>query len=73
MLELYNALYDTNYPPDTPVDINTIEEALYLSDKNDIPFTIADTYLIITEHQATINPNPSWNFPTASSAKEKVV
>ena len=36
MLELYNALYDTNYPPGTPVNINTIEEALYLSDKNDI-------------------------------------
>ena len=36
MLELYNALYDTDYPPGTPVDINTIQEALYLSDKNDI-------------------------------------
>ena len=57
MLELYNALYDTNYPPGTPIDINTIEEALYLSDKNDISFTIAHTYLIISEHQSTINPN----------------
>ena len=57
MLELYNALYDTSYPPGTPVDINTIEEALYLSDKNDISFTIANTYLVITEHQSTINPN----------------
>lgn len=57
MLELYNALYDTNYPPDTPVDINTIEEALYLSDKNDISFTIANTHLVISEHQSTINPN----------------
>ena len=41
MLELYNALYDTNYPPGTPVDINTI----------------ANTYLVITEHQSTINHN----------------
>ncbi len=57
MLELYNALYDTNYPPGTPVDINTIEEALYLSDKNDISFTIANTHLVISEHQSTINPN----------------
>ena len=57
MLELYNALYDTNYPPGTPVDINTIEEALYLADKNDISFTIDNTYLVITEHQSTINPN----------------
>lgn len=36
MLELYNAHYETDYPPGTPVDINTIQEALYLSDKNDI-------------------------------------
>ncbi len=57
MVELYNALYDTNYPPGTPVDINTIEDALYLNDKNDISFTIANTYLVITEHQSTINPN----------------
>jgi len=57
MLELYNALYDTNYPPGTPVDINTIQEALYLTDKNDISFTIADTHLVITEHQSTVNPN----------------
>ncbi len=57
MLELYNALYDTNYPPGTPVDINTIESALYLADKNDISFTIDNTYLVITEHQSTINPN----------------
>ena len=57
MLELYNALYDTNYPPGTPVDINTIEEALYLAHKNDISFTIDNTYLVITEHQSTINPN----------------
>lgn len=57
MLELYNALYDTNYPPGTPVDINTIEAALYVSKKNDISFTIDNTYLVITEHQSTINKN----------------
>ena len=34
MLELYNALYDTNYPPETPVDINTIQEALHLQENN---------------------------------------
>ena len=57
MLELYNALFDTSYPQGTPVDVNTIEEALYMSDKNDISFTIDNTYLVITEHQSTINPN----------------
>ena len=57
MIELYNAIFDTNYPPDTKIDINTIEEALYLSDKNDISFTVANTHLVISEHQSTINLN----------------
>lgn len=52
-----DALYDTNYPPGTPVDINTIQEALYMVKKNDISFTIANTYLVISEHQSTINYN----------------
>ena len=30
---------------------------MYLSDKNDISFTIDNTYLVITEHQSTINSN----------------
>ncbi|MBR3706869.1 MAG: hypothetical protein IKM19_07845 [Firmicutes bacterium] len=57
MIELYNAIFDTNYPPDTKIDINTIEEVFYKTQKNDISFTIDRTYIMLSEHQSTINPN----------------
>ena len=57
MIELYNAIFDTNYPPDTKIDINTIEEVFYKTQKNDISFTIDGTYIMLSEHQSTINPN----------------
>jgi len=57
MIELYNAIFDTDYPPDTKIDINTIEEVLHRVQKNDIAFTIDGTYIMVTEHQSTINPN----------------
>ena len=57
MIELYNAIFDTNYPPDTHIDINTIEEVFHRVQKNDISFTIDGTYIMVSEHQSTINPN----------------
>lgn len=57
MIELYNAIFDTNYPPDTKIDINTIEEVFDKTQKNDISFTIDGTYIMLSEHQSTINPN----------------
>lgn len=57
MIELYNAIFDTHYPPDTKIDINTIEEVFYKTQKNDISFTIDGTYIMLSEHQSTINPN----------------
>ena len=48
---------NTNYPPDTKIDINTIEEVFYKTQKNDISFTIDGTYIMLSEHQSTINPN----------------
>ncbi|MBQ4649290.1 MAG: hypothetical protein IJB73_01165 [Firmicutes bacterium] len=57
MIELYNAIFDTNYPLDTKIDINTIEEVFHRVQKNDISFTIDGTYIMVTEHQSTINPN----------------
>ena len=29
MVELYNAIFDTSYPPDTKIDINTIEDVFF--------------------------------------------
>ena len=57
MIELYNAIFDTNYPPDTEIDINTIEEVFHKTQKNDISFTLAGKYVVLSEHQSTVNPN----------------
>ena len=57
MIEIYNAIFDTDYPPDTEIDINTIEEVFHKTQKNDISFTLAGKYVVLSEHQSTVNPN----------------
>lgn len=57
LIELYNAIFGTDYGPETPVDINTIEEAIYVNQKNDISFIIDHQYIVLTEHQSTVNLN----------------
>ena len=56
LLELYNAVNDTNY--DNPDDfvVNTLDNAIYMSMKNDLSFIIDDRMLLY-EHQSTKNPN----------------
>ncbi|MCL2820020.1 MAG: hypothetical protein FWD38_04220 [Oscillospiraceae bacterium] len=55
--ELYNALANTNYGKDTPVKINTIKKVFFKGIKNDVSFTIDDKFVVILEHQSTINNN----------------
>lgn len=57
LIELYNALEDANYGPDTKVEITTLEDALFVDRKNDLSFTIDDRYVIMAEHQSTEAPN----------------
>lgn len=56
LLSLFNFLNGTDYPADTPVDINTIEDVIYMSIKNDVS-CIIDGNLLLAEHQSTVNPN----------------
>ena len=55
--ELYNALADTNYGAETPIEINTLENVFFNDLKNDVSFTIDDKYVVLLEHQSTINAN----------------
>ena len=55
--EVYNALADTNYGEETPVVINTLENVFFNDLKNDVSFTIDDKYVVLIEHQSTINSN----------------
>lgn len=57
LIELYNALYDTDYDMETPLNIDTIEDVFFVNMKNDIAFTIDNKFIVLTEHQSTINPN----------------
>jgi predicted transposase/invertase (TIGR01784 family) len=55
--ELYCALGGVTLPSDTPVEINTLENVLYMDFINDISFEIGGKLVVLIEHQSTINPN----------------
>ena len=56
LLDLYNAINGTDYNNPEELEVNTLENVLYLSMKNDLSFLI-DAELNLYEHQSTYNPN----------------
>jgi len=48
--ELYCALEDIYLPPDVPVSINTLKNALFMGINNDISFEIGGKLIILVEH-----------------------
>ena len=56
LLELYNAVAKRNYNDPELLTINTLENAIYMSMKNDLSFLI-DCRVPLFEHQSTYNPN----------------
>ena len=56
LLSLYNAINGTYYEDPNGLIITTLEDAIYLSWKNDVSFLIQDV-LSLYEHQSTRNPN----------------
>ena len=56
LLSLYNALNGKNYSDCAQLEIVTLENAIYMSMKNDLAF-ILDLALFLWEHQSTYNPN----------------
>ena len=57
LIDVYNAVAKTNYPPDTPVEINTLTNVLYKNQLNDLSFVLDNQYVVLIEHQSTINDN----------------
>jgi hypothetical protein len=57
LIELYNAVVESDYPSDTPLELNTLSGVLYLDQLNDISFLLDDRLVILVEHQSTINEN----------------
>ena len=56
LLSLYNAVNNTSYTNIEDIEINTIEDIIYMRIKNDVSF-ILDTDMSLYEHQSTYNPN----------------
>ena len=56
LLGLYNAVNGTHYSDPEKLEINTLENAIYLSMHNDISFII-DSRLSLYEHQSTYSSN----------------
>ena len=56
LLQLYNAINHTDYQNPDDLEVNTLEDVLYLSMKNDVSFLVGGT-MNLYEHQSTFNPN----------------
>ena len=56
LLALYNAVNKTHYDDPELLEINTLQNAIYMSMKNDVSFII-DSRLSLYEHQSTYSPN----------------
>lgn len=56
LLDLYNAVNGTDYQNEDDLEINTLENVLYMGMKNDISFLIGCT-MNLYEHQSTQNEN----------------
>ena len=57
LLSLCNAVLDTNYTNPDELNINTLEGIFFDKQKNDISCTIDNHFLILVEHQTTVNEN----------------
>lgn len=56
LLELYNAVSGKHYTNPEMLEINTLENAIYMAMRNDISFLV-DARLSLYEHQSTYSPN----------------
>lgn len=56
LLELYNAMTKKHYTNPDALQINTLENAIYISMHNDLSFII-DSRVCLYEHQSTYSPN----------------
>jgi hypothetical protein len=58
-LSLYNALHGTKYDEQKKIQFFSLEDIWYQNFKNDVSFIFNEEFLILSEHQSTINYNMS--------------
>lgn len=57
LLSLCNAVLGTKYTDASKLNINTLEGMFFDDQKNDISCTIGDHFLVLIEHQTSVNEN----------------
>ena len=57
LLSLCNAILGTQYSDTSKLRVNTLEGLFFDKQKNDISCTIDDNFLVLIEHQSTVNCN----------------
>lgn len=62
LLSLCNAILGTKYEDESKLDINTLEGIFFDDQKNDISCTIENHFLVLLEHQSTVNENMPFRF-----------
>lgn len=62
LLSLGNALLGTDYKEPDQVVINTLEGSFYSNIKNDVSFLLGGHWIVLVEHQTTINLNMPLRF-----------
>lgn len=62
LIELFNAIEGTEYNDDVEIQINTLENVLFMDRKNDISFLVDGRFIVLVEHQSTINDNMPLRF-----------
>ena len=56
-LEFYNAVGMKKYDSNAEIEMNTLDNVLYLDKMNDISFIIDGKLIVLVEHQSSINAN----------------
>ncbi|MDR3109922.1 MAG: Rpn family recombination-promoting nuclease/putative transposase [Planctomycetaceae bacterium] len=57
LLELYGAITGKDCPPDTDIQMATLDGVLFLDQLNDLAFIVDSHLVVLIEHQSTINKN----------------
>jgi len=67
---LYSAIEGVNLPPDTPIDINTLSDILYMDQINDVSFTIDNRLVVLIDNTLILSPDFSTGFPHTMLSKK---
>jgi hypothetical protein len=60
--ELFSAIKNITLPSDVRIDINTLSDVLFRTQRNDLSFLVGDRLIVLIEHQSTINNNIPFRF-----------